>query len=270
MLLSNIKIYDDLPDEKVLEIACQKNKINIKEVNTWQVVKKSIDARDKNNVHYIYSFKINEPIDVYKDEDFFVQNKTVFDEPPVIVGAGPAGLFATYLLAINGYNPILLEQGKSIDERIMDVENFINNRILNERSNVQFGEGGAGAFSDGKLTTNVNSELNLLVLKTFVKFGAPNEIMYLSKPHVGTDILRSVIKNMRLYMQRKGAIVRFNSKVTDFVITNNHINGVVLENGEIISSEHVILATGHSARDIFNCLYKKNVKLEPKPFSMRI
>ena len=268
MLFTNIKIYDDLSDEEVMKLACKKNKVDISKVKTWEIVKKSVDARNKLDVHYDYTIRINEKIEEFNKEDFLVHNKKRFDNPIVIIGAGPAGLFATYVLAINGYNPILLEQGKCIDERIKDVEAFLNDRILNERSNVQFGEGGAGAFSDGKLTTNVNSEINRIILKTFIKYGAPKEIMYLSKPHIGTDILRNVIKNMRIEMENHGAMVRFNTKVTDFDISNEQLNGIVLENGEYIKTNNAILAIGHSARSTFQKLLERKTKMEPKAFSM--
>jgi uncharacterized FAD-dependent dehydrogenase len=267
MLLSNIKIYDDIPNNMVLEIACKKNKIDISKVKCWKIIKKSIDARDKTNVHYNYSISINEK-EESKLNELIVEGKKNLTLRPVIVGAGPAGLFATYVLALNGYNPILLEQGASIDERVKDVEEFINNRKLNPLSNVQFGEGGAGTFSDGKLTTNVNSAYNKCVLETFVKFGAPEEIMYLSKPHIGTDILREVIKNIRNELIRLGTDVRFNTKVVDFEINNNKITGVILQDGSKIKTNDVVLAIGHSARSTFERLYQLEIKMEPKPFSV--
>ena len=270
--VSNIKIYDNLSDEEAFGIACKKAKIDLNEVKKWCITKKSVDARDKNKVHFNYSFEIilNGENEEEETNLFIIDNKKVLEKRPVVVGAGPAGLFAAYTLALNGYKPILLEQGKDIDERQKDVDDFIKNRTLNVDSNIQFGEGGAGAFSDGKLTTNVNSPLNKTVLETFIKFGAPKQILYLSKPHVGTDNLRKVVKNMREEIIRLGGEVRFNSKVTDFEIEDYKLKSVLLESEEKIETNDVILAVGHSARKIYEKLYQHGVKLEPKPFSVGV
>ena len=277
IIISNIKIYENISDEEVFKYACKKTKINISNVEEWNIVKKSVDARDKNDVHFSYSFDVlmkgekREP----KEDLLLVKDKTKLNKKPVVVGAGPAGLFAAYTLALNGYNPILLEQGKCIEDREKDVEDFINNRKLNTKSNIQFGEGGAGTFSDGKLTTNINADLNKTVLETFVRFGAPKEIMYLSKPHIGTDNLRIVVKNMREEIIRLGGEVRFNTKVVDFELSSGvvpapHVISVVLDSGDKIETDNVILAIGHSARDTFEKLYEKNVQIEPKPFSVGV
>ncbi len=272
MIISDIKIYENKSDDEVFKLALKKAKINLDDVIEWHILKKSVDARRKSDVHYDYSFEVylngeEKPI---KENLLIVENKKELAKRPVVVGAGPAGLFAAYTLSLNGYRPILLEQGKAIDEREKDVENFINNRVLNTDSNVQFGEGGAGAFSDGKLTTNINSLLNKTVTETFIKFGAPQEIAYLTKPHIGTDNLRKVVKNMREEIIRLGGEVRFNSKVTDFVIKNDEIEAIVINDSENISTNNVILAVGHSARATFEKLLEKNVKMEPKPFSVGV
>ena len=277
MKISNIKIFRNIDDNDVLEMACKKQKININDVNSWHIIKKSVDARDKNNIHFNYSIEVflkGEEIPERKDM-LLVENKNQLEKRPIVVGAGPAGLFSAYTLAINGYNPILLEQGKCIEEREKDVLEFINNRVLNTSSNIQFGEGGAGSFSDGKLTTNINSDLNRTVLETFVKFGAPKEIMYLNKPHIGTDNLRKIVKNMREEIIRLGGEVRFNTKVVDFDINsegsgNPSISAVICNNDERIETDNVILAVGHSARSTFKKLLEKNVHLEPKPFSVGV
>ena len=276
MKITDIKVFDNISDEEAFILACKKSKIKVDEVKSWKVTKKSVDARDKGNVHFSYSFEIikngeKEPV---KEDLFEVKNKKILEKRPVVIGMGPAGLFSAYTLAINGFNPIVLEQGKSIEDRQKDVDDFINNRKLNTKSNIQFGEGGAGTFSDGKLTTNINSPLNSAVIDTFIKFGAPKEIEYLTKPHLGTDNLRHIIKSMREEIIRLGGTVRFNAKVTDFDIfddgNNKKIKAVVLESGERIECDDVILAVGHSARDTFEKLLERKVKMEPKPFSIGV
>lgn len=276
MRISNIKIYKDIPEEKVFEIACQRNHINRKNISSWKIYKKSIDARNKKDIHYLYTIDIFMSDEETEEENLLsVLNARKFQQRPVVIGAGPAGLFAAYTLAFNGANPILLEQGKCVEERQKDVQNFIEKGILVPSSNVQFGEGGAGTFSDGKLTTGVNNELNKTVLETFVKFGAPHQILYVNKPHIGTDHLIQVVKNMREEIIRLGGEVRFETKVVDFVFEkdideNSKITGIVLENGEKIETGHVILAVGHSARSTFETLYEKGIRFEPKPFSVGV
>jgi len=271
MRISNIKIFEDISNEELLNRVCKKNKIEKSKIVSWNIFKKSIDARDKNNVHYNYSIDIFfdgdkiEKIDLLK-----VDNPVKMEKRPIVIGAGPAGLFAAYTLALNGANPILIEQGKCVDERKKDVEEFINNGKLCVTSNVQFGEGGAGTFSDGKLTTGVNNPLNKTVLETFVKFGAPEQIIYVNKPHIGTDNLINVVRNMREEIKRLGAEVLFETKVTDFIFENNILNSVILSNGQRIETDKVILAIGHSARDTFENLYSKGVKMEPKSFSVGV
>ena len=278
MIISNIKIYNDLSDEEVYKIACKKNNIDFDKVVDWHITKKSVDARKKDDVHFSYSLELIMQGEKTKENKniLLVDEKKELKKRPVVIGAGPAGLFAAYTLALNGYRPILLEQGKCIEEREKDVEDFINNRILNVNSNIQFGEGGAGTFSDGKLTTNVNSPLNKTVLETFVKFGAPEEIMYLSKPHIGTDNLRKLVKNMRKEIISLGGEVKFSTKVVDFEICSGdhtsprEVSAVITNNNEKIETNNVILAVGHSARFIFEKLKELNVKLEPKPFSIGV
>lgn len=189
---------------------------------------------------------------------------------PVIIGMGPAGLFAAYFLAQAGFKPILLERGKSVEERQKDVEHFWESGDLNPESNVQFGEGGAGTFSDGKLNTLVKDKYgrNKEVLRLLVKFGAPEDILYDAKPHVGTDILRNVVRNMRYEIITMGGEVRFQSKVTELITENDAIKGVVVNGTENIPAKAVILAVGHSARDTFSMLSEKNVPMEAKPFAV--
>lgn len=173
----------------------------------------------------------------------------------MVVGSGPAGLFCAYKLSLYGYKTILIERGKDVDKRSIDVENFWKTSIINENSNVQFGEGGAGTFSDGKLTSRSKDIRGFEVLETFHKFGADENILYKQKPHIGTDILKNVVKNMRNAISSLGTSVRFENKLEDFIIENNIIKSAVI-NGENIDVSMVVLAIGHSARDTFGMLYK--------------
>ena len=296
MRISNIKIYEDISNEELLNKVCKKNKIDKNKIVTWSIFKKSIDARDKNNVHYNYTVDIFFEGDKVEEEDLLMINNPVkLDKRPVVIGAGPAGLFAAYTLALNGAKPILIEQGKCVEDRQKDVEEFINNGKLCITSNVQFGEGGAGTFSDGKLTTGVNNPLNKTVLETFVKFGAPEQIMYVNKPHIGTDNLINVVRNMREEIKQLGAEVWFETKVVDFEFAskkdlsdkgsetnsvqtsensyesnNKQLVALLLSNGKRIETNTVILAIGHSARDTFENLYAKGIHMEPKSFSVGV
>ena len=195
---------------------------------------------------------------------------------PVIIGAGPAGLFCALTLIENGIKPIIVEQGKTVEERQKDVELFLKERMLNTFSNVQFGEGGAGTFSDGKLTTNLHSPLCRDVIDTFVKFGAPEEISYINKPHIGTDNLVKIVANIRKYIENNGGEFMFGAKAVDFEIENNQVKSVIVsriqESTTIdkIETYTVVLAIGHSSRDMFKKLYEKHVEMEKKNFSVGV
>lgn len=274
--LDNIKIRQDLSNEEVFDIACSKCKIDKKDITSWNVVKKSIDARKKNDVHYNYSFDISvknenkykyiQKLPDVKPENIKVTRNSKYS--PVIIGAGPAGLFAALTFVQNGIKPIIIEQGKTVEERKKDVDIFLKTGKLNTSSNVQFGEGGAGTFSDGKLTTGINNPLCKKVLKEFYKFGAPEEILYSSKPHIGTDNLIKIISNMRKYIIEKGGTFLFNEKVTDFEIVDGKITSVTCS--KKIETDTVILAIGHSARDTFETLFSKGVNMERKNFSVGV
>lgn len=279
--INNIKIRKDISEEELLEFVITKNKIKKEDIIEWHISKKSIDARKKDDVNYIYSidFKLkNEK--KYKNFDKVkeftmpeIQVKNSELKKAVIVGAGPSGLFAALTLIQNGITPIVIEQGDSVENRKKTVDSFLKEGKLNELSNVQFGEGGAGTFSDGKLTTGISSPFCQRVLQEFVNFGAPKQILYLSKPHIGTDNLIHIIKNIREYIISKGGTFLFNTKVTDFEVNNSTIEAIycLRENKEIkISASHVILAIGHSSRDTFERLYKKGIQMEKKIFSVGV
>ena len=256
--------------------------LNIKkeEIIEYKILKKSIDARDKKNILYIYEFALNlkneNKINLSKNISEYIETEYEFTkekdlkERPIIVGSGPAGLFCAYMLASVGCKPIILERGEKIEDRVKTVEDFFKTNKLNPESNIQFGEGGAGTFSDGKLNTLTKDKLNRhkKVFEIFVENGAPEEIMYLNKPHIGTDILRNVIINMRNKIISFGGEFKYNSKVTNLIIEDNKIKGVEINNKEKTYSNIVVLAIGHSARDTFYMLNDNNVSMKPKNFAI--
>ena len=189
---------------------------------------------------------------------------------PIVVGFGPCGIFAALILAQSGFKPIVIERGKKVRERTQDTFGFWRNRKLNPESNVQFGEGGAGTFSDGKLHTQIRDPKHYgrKVLEEFVKAGAPEEILYIGKPHIGTFKLVRMVERMREEIINLGGEFRFESRVDDLLVENNHVKGIVLNNGETLRSDHILIAPGHSARDTFEMLYQRGVHMEAKPFSV--
>ena len=191
-------------------------------------------------------------------------------ERPLVVGFGPCGIFAALVLAQMGFRPIVLERGRAVRERTQDTWGLWRKHVLNPESNVQFGEGGAGTFSDGKLYSQIKDPRHLgrKVLTEFVKAGAPEEILYVSKPHIGTFRLVGMVETMRHEIEALGGEIRFQQRVTDVLIENGRIEGVVLASGETLRSHHVVLALGHSARDTFEMLHARGVTMEAKPFSI--
>lgn len=274
--ITNIKIKADLSDDELFEKIYKKYKINKNDVTERRIIKKSIDARNKADIFYNYSVELecknenkmkNVQI-VKKEEPFKIIVNRKSSKRPVIIGAGPAGLFSALTLAQNGIKPIIIEQGKTVDERKKDVEEFQKTGKLNTLSNVQFGEGGAGTFSDGKLTSGIHNPLCKIVLKEFYNFGAPEQILYINKPHIGTDNLINIIRNMRNEIIKLGGEFLFNEKVTDFEFENSKVTAVIC--GKRIETDTVILAIGHSARSTFEKLYEKGVKMEKKNFSIGV
>ena len=279
--ITNIKIYEDLDDNNLINVVAKKFTIHKQDILEWHIIKKSIDARKKDNVHYNYSIDLklkNE--DKYKKLDKVketsipsIKVNNLNNKEVVVVGSGPSGLFSALTLIQNGIKPIVIEQGSPVEKREKQVEVFRKTGKLDTLSNVQFGEGGAGTFSDGKLTTGIHSPFCKKVLEEFVNFGAPEEILYLAKPHIGTDKLIKVIKNMREYIISKGGNFLFNTKVIDFNINDNKISSVVCKDTNStyeINASHVILAIGHSSRDTFQKLYEKGINMEKKNFSVGV
>jgi len=192
------------------------------------------------------------------------------DKRPIVVGFGPAGMLAAWALAKAGLNPLVLERGLPVKERALAVENFWRRGVLNPRGNAQFGEGGAGTFSDGKLTYRGDDPLCVEVLDLFINAGAPEEIRFLAKPHIGTDRLRKMVEGLREEIISLGGEVRFNCQVTDFVLTEGRVNSIIVNNSDEIKADAVFLAIGHSARDTYRVLEAKGVALEPKPFAVGV
>ncbi|MCT4593122.1 MAG: hypothetical protein N4A57_02450 [Anaeromicrobium sp.] len=261
----------------------KKLRVNMDHIKEYHIYRQSIDARKRDNLYFVYTIDVeveNEDKILKKIKGInkspnleYIQVQEGEDElknSPIIIGSGPAGMFCGLLLAHRGYNPIILERGEDVDERTKTIDNLWNNNKLNIESNVQFGEGGAGTFSDGKLTTRIKDKRCRKVLEEFVKAGAPEEIMYLHKPHIGTDILKDVVKNMRNSIIEHGGQVRFNAKVTDILIEDKKVVGVQVNNKEKIGSDIVILGVGHSARDTYKVLYDNGVKIEQKAFSVGV
>ena len=278
--LRDLKVREDYSKEELLAYACQKGKISPKDVKDFRIYKKSIDARDKKDVFYVYTldFLVEdegkypqlEKVKEVSYEELKIKVKRQSKLRPIVVGAGPAGLFAALTLAQNEVLPIVIEQGKMVEERKEDVTLFWKEGVLNTTSNVQFGEGGAGTFSDGKLTTGVNDPLCQKVLHDFYHFGAPEQILYTAKPHIGTDHLRNVVKNIREEIKRLGGEFYFGEKVVDFEIENETIKKVICQSGKTFETDTVILAIGHSASDTFEKLYEKGFQMEKKNFSVGV
>lgn len=252
------------------------------EILSYRIFKRSLDARKKENIHYVYVVDAklknekkykpsSKQISIAPDLSYILPKGEKKPETrPVVVGFGPAGMFAGLLLAEMGLRPIVLERGGDVDSRKKAVENFWNTGRLDVENNVQFGEGGAGTFSDGKLTTRIKDPRCRKVLEELVEAGAPAEILYDAKPHIGTDLLRGVVKRIREKICALGGEVQFFAKVTGFIWNGEQIAGVRMQDGRTFVSEDVVLALGHSARDTFELLHKENFVLEQKPFAMGV
>ncbi len=281
-LLRNICLEPGTRESVLPDILCRRLQLKPAELLSWVVVRKGVDARRKRQVRFVYTVEFS-----VADEALFAGRSSDPDlvavKPPspetpfpacrserriVIVGMGPAGLFTALRLAEYGMTATLLERGRPIDERLRDVQSYWSRGMLDPQSNVQFGEGGAGTFSDGKLTTRVKDANIAYVLEKLVQFGAPPEIRYLAKPHIGTDRLRDTVKRLRGYLQDRGCTVRFASRLTDIAVHGDRVRGVVVNASEEIPCDLLVLAPGHSARDTYRMLHDRGVQMTAKPFAI--
>ena len=279
--IRNIKI-DILNDTKENIIKTLEKKLKTKIID-YKIVKKSLDARK--DIKCVYTFDVN----ITDEEKVLKRNKDIIKTPkeeynlkitgnipvtnrPIIVGTGPAGLFLGYMLSKYGYRPLLIERGEKIEDRVNTVNKFWKENILNEESNVQFGEGGAGTFSDGKLNTLVKDKYFRMkkIFEIFIECGAPKEIIYDYKPHIGTDKLREVVINMRNKIINMGGEFRYNTKLTDLIINKNKLEGIIVNNNEEIKTNYLFLAIGHSARDTYKVLHDSGLNMKSKPFAVGV
>lgn len=282
--ITQIKLSIDEPVSKIKALILKKLKISEHELLNYRIYKESIDARHHGEIDFIYTVDValqNEgKILAKKLKNVSLAPKLDYKNPehgikkmqhrPLVIGFGPAGMFAALLLAQNGYKPIVLERGEAVDERVKSIDEFWKKGKLNPKSNVQFGEGGAGTFSDGKLTSRVRDLRGRKVLEEFVLAGAPEDILYKAHPHVGTDLLRDIVKKIREQIITLGGEVHFEAQVEQFIIENQSLAAVKLVDGTVINAHQAILAIGHSARDTFSELYDKGIQITAKPFAVGV
>ncbi len=277
--ISNLRLPVGFADGDIRLAAAERLRLPVEDVESAALVRLSVDARDKSDIHYSAAVKV-----CVKNEARFLRLHDVepyvpyaYPQPPVsrlrrrvvVAGSGPAGLFAALILASAGAEPIVLERGECVEQRLITVENFQRHGVLNPESNVQFGEGGAGAFSDGKLTTGTKDPRQRKVIEEFIAAGAPEDIAYLAKPHIGTDRLVGVVRGLRNKIISLGGEVRFGCALRDFYIENGRLTGVASAGGDI-ETDVLVLATGHSARDVFELCARRGLLMERKPFSVGV
>ena len=267
--LDNVKLAVTQSEDKLLRLA--ESKLGGK-VKYFKIIKKSLDARDKNNIFWVYSIAFSGESEV---EQIPLLEQVKNPPAVAVIGAGPAGLFCALRLVERGFRPIIIERGEQVEERRKTCLNFFDGQGLDTESNVQFGEGGAGAFSDGKLNTRTKDGFNSYVLDTFVKFGAPEDVAYLNKPHVGSDRLYGVLQNIRTHVCNGGGSYLFNTKLTDVRVSDGKLTSLVLQNVKTGREEELpvdcaVLAIGHSARDTYQMLVRRGVTMEPRDFAVGV
>ena len=265
-IVSGISLRLDEDENRALERAAAESGLHPEKIRALRVVKRSVDARRKNDLRLVYSVRIEEVSDRPPVREF-EQIRT--SERPVVAGFGPAGMFCALRLARYGLRPLVLERGSEVETRTRRVKDYWAGGALDPDCNVQFGEGGAGAFSDGKLTTLIGDPLCEEVLRDFAAFGAPEEILWNAKPHVGTDNLPRVLKNLRAEILRLGGEIRFDAKAEDFLIENGALRALKVK-GETLETRHLALAVGHSARDTYRVLLGKGISAQAKAFSVGV
>lgn len=281
--LNNIAVPFKHSEADVQSKACELLGVSANKLLDFVLLRRSLDAR-KGQLKYIYSaaFELSDDTKTAVGLQEYSPVSYVFPynadgagakaERPVVIGAGPAGLFCTLILAENGFKPLLLERGDDVDTRIKRVNEFWNNGELDTESNMQFGEGGAGTFSDGKLNTGIKDASGRMtyILKTLVDAGAPDSILLDNKPHVGTDYLQQAVKNIRKRIIDFGGEVKFRTCVSDLIIEENKIKGIICTDGSVIQASQLVLALGHSSRDSFSMLHKRGLPMEAKTFAMGV
>lgn len=254
-------------------------KLQISSIRVVKILNKALDAASDQQFYYRISLVVEVPegyenrdgVTLYKVPSARVKCPVKVKERPVVIGLGPAGLFAALELLEHGIKPLIFERGKKIEERDVDVQRFISERILDPESNIQFGEGGAGSYSDGKLFSRTNNSVHAnRVLDVFIKFGAPEAIGYISKPHLGTDVLCRIVCNMRSHILENGGEIHYSTKMTDLIVSDGQVSGVVVNGGGEVRCSSIYLAMGHSARDTFTMLHGKGVAMEQKPISVGV
>lgn len=279
--IRNLKLDIEEDEDLLVEKAAKKLGISQESIRLERILRKSIDARKKERILRVYSvivkvesekdLRLGGDILLAEEFDYTAESPTGTERlrgPVIVVGSGPAGMFAALELAREGYRPWLVERGGAVPERSMAVERFIRGGSLDLESNIQFGEGGAGTFSDGKLTTRIKDYRCSNVFDTFVKFGAPKEILYSNKPHIGTDILKEVVVNIRQEILRLGGRVDFNTRLLDVEIPDGSLKSVTLSGIGVVEPGALILAIGHSSRDTYEMLFNRGVAMEPKAFAI--
>lgn len=278
--ISNLMLPVEHGEGELEQLAAKR--LGCGKISSLRIVKRSVDARKKQDLKFVYTVEVEVPDEkrYHSRPGVSMERETVYTPPctalkgrPVIAGFGPAGMFAALTLAKAGARPIVLERGKCVEERKQDVTRFWAGGALVQDSNVQFGEGGAGTFSDGKLTTGTKSPYAFYILREMVRFGAPEEIVWLNKPHIGTDRLEQMVRRLREEVIRLGGEVRFQSTLNGLITDGGKLVGVrYCLDGELreLKTNRLILAIGHSARDTFRMLWEEKILLEPKPFSVGV
>ena len=283
LIVNNVKLPTDASIQEAFSVSESKlRRAGIKfSAPEFKIYRKSIDARMKNDIKFVYSVLVSAEFSNVNSHTLAAAGAAIdkseiptprfgnelLDGRPVVVGSGPCGLFCALMLAENGYAPILLERGGSVAERIAEIERFKTTRKLNVNTNIQFGAGGAGTFSDGKLITRINDGMSLYVLNKFVEFGASEEILYQAKPHIGTDVLCVIVDRLIKRIEQLGGEVRFHTTFLGADFKSRHISEIITDNGRIHAGA-LVLAIGHSARDTYETLISSNIAIEPKNFSV--